>query len=123
MNKAKLTAEQIAEIQAKYANGMTQKALAAEYKVSQALIQKRCGGPYRSYNTRDRVRNIKYAGIREYLANNYISIRKFAKMAELNYVSLYYDLIGKNDPRKQTIDKILKCTGLTYEKAFGEKDE
>lgn len=114
MNNSKLTPEQIAEIQKKYADGMTQKALAAEYGVSQALIQKRCGGPYRSYN-KD---YIIYKGLREYMAKNAISARKFADMCGIKYVTIYYILTGRNEPRKGSIDKILKCTGLTYEEAF-----
>lgn len=114
MSAAKLTTMQIKEIQEKYAAGMTQKALAAEYCVSQALIQKRCGGPYRSYKKA----KIKYKGIAEYIIDKKISNRKFAEIAGINYVSFYYVLTGRSEPNKKTIDKILMSTGLTYEEAF-----
>lgn len=119
MSASKLTTMQIKEIQEKYAAGMTQRALAAEYGVSQALIQKRCGGPYRSYKSK----KIVYSGLENWMQENAISIRKMTELSGMNYVALYYILIGKNDPNKKSIDRILKATGLTYEQAFGGKNE
>lgn len=119
MNKAKLTTMQIKEIQEKYAAGMTQKALAAEYGVSQALIQKRCGGPYRGY----RKNEIKYKGIEKWLNEKELSTRRFSEISGINYVSLYYILTGRNEPKKKSIDRILEATGLTYEEAFAESEE
>ena len=114
MSAAKLTTMQIKEIQEKYAAGMTQKALATEYGVSQALIQKRCGGPYRGY----RKTEIKYKAIEKWLHENCLTTRRFSELSGINYVSLYYILTGRNDPNKKSIDRILKATGLTYEQAF-----
>lgn len=119
MSAAKLTTMQIKEIQEKYAAGMTQKALAAEYGVSQALIQKRCGGPYRSYKSK----KIVYSGLENWMQENAISIRKLTELSGMNYVALYYILIGRNDPNKKSIDRILKATGLTYEQAFTVNDD
>lgn len=115
MIEAKLTKEQIAEIQRKYADGMTQKALAKEYGVSQALIQKRCGGPYRTYSHN----YVKWSGIREYMQKNDVSTRRMSEETGITYPALYYILTGKHDPSKASIDKILNYTGLTYEQAFG----
>ena len=115
MSEAKLTTMQIKEIQEKYAAGMTQKALAEEYGVSQSLIQKRCGGPYRTYNKNP---NVVYPAIGKYMKDHGLTNRKLALNAGINYVALYYVLNGKHEPSKSTIDKILAYTGLTYEEAF-----
>ena len=119
MSAAKLTTIQIKEIQEKYAAGMTQKALADEYGVSQALIQKRCGGPYRGY----RKSKIVYKGIEKYLNEHELSTRRFADFVDMNYVALYYIITGKHEPSKRSIDRILEATGLTYEKAFEVNDD
>ena len=80
-----------------------------------ALIQKRCGGPYRGYRNTE----IKYKGIEKYLNEHELSTRRFADFVDMNYVALYYILTGKHEPSKKSIDRILKATGLTYEEAFG----
>lgn len=114
MSEAKLTTMQIKDIQEKYANGATQRELAEEYGVSQALIQKRCGGPYRKYNKK----HIVYPAIEKYMKDHGLSNRKLALNAGMNYVALYYVLTGQHEPSKTTIDKILAYTGLKYEDAF-----
>ena len=119
MSAAKLTTMKIKEIQEKYAAGMTQRAIADEYGVSQALIQKRCGGPYRGY----RKSEIVYKGIENYLNEHELSTRSFADFVDMNYAALYYILTGKHEPSKKSIDRILKATGLTYEEAFYDKHE
>lgn len=119
MSEAKLTTMQIKDIQEKYANGATQRELAEEYGVSQSLIQKRCGGPYRTYNKN----YVKWDGIRDFMHKNGISARRMADEAKINYTSLYYILTGKHEPSKSSIDKILDYTGLKYEEAFSMKDD
>lgn len=119
MSAAKLTTMQIKEIQEKYAAGMTQRALAAEYGVSQALIQKRCGGPYRTYSHN----YVKWDGISEYMEKNGVSARKMSEGTGITYAALYYILTGKHEPSKASIDKILNYTGLMYEEAFAVNDD
>lgn len=117
-----LTNDQIEEIQEKYANGMTQKELAKEYGVKVSLIQKHAGGPYRGYKRINDNPRIKYFGIRKWLVENKMSVRDLAEKAGICYQTLYYVLIGQNEPRKMTIDKVLQFTGMKYEEAFAVND-
>lgn len=39
-------------------------------------------------------------------------------MCDAHYNTIYRTLNGEHLPRKDTIDKILNVTGLTYEEAF-----
>ena len=116
MSAEKLTTLQIKEIKEKYAAGMTQKALAEEYGVSPMTIQKRIGSHYKGY----RKSEIRYKNIENWIYENELSTKKLADKAGLTPVALYYILIGKNNPNKKSIDRILKATGLTYEEAFAE---
>lgn len=84
--------------------------------------------------TRERVRQILnkphaggiatrcvYPAIRRYLETNVISQKDLAERIGVSNSGLTNVLLGKRQPNKRTIDKILSETGLTYEEAFSTK--
>lgn len=61
-----------------------------------------------------------YPNIRKFLVQERLTCRGFSNEFGLSYATLYNTLTGKAEPRKKTIDRILECTGLTYEEAFSK---
>lgn len=61
-----------------------------------------------------------YPNIRKFLVRERLTCRDFSNEFGISYATLYNILTGKAEPRKKTIDRILKCTGLTYEEAFSK---
>ena len=47
---------------------------------------------------------------------------ELSRRAGINCKTLHTLAIGVRNPQKDTIDKVLKATGLTYEEAFYEPD-
>ena len=122
MSAAKITTMQLQEIRKKRAYGATYKQLAEEYGVSQTLIKNYVGAE-REYTRLVENKKIKYKGLRDWILQEQITISKMARDIGTNYVTLYYILNGHNDPRKNSIDRILNYTGLTYEQAFAVNDD
>ena len=60
--------------------------------------------------------------LEKYLIDRDISIHKFSKMCGFSYAYMHHVLAGYSEPRKSSIDRILKVTGLTYEECFCEGD-
>ena len=61
-----------------------------------------------------------YPNIRKFLMQERLTCRGFSNKFGISYATLYNTLTGKVEPQKKTIDRILKCTGLTYEEAFSK---
>ena len=68
----------------------------------------------------DLVAKVKYAGLRNWMLENRISIHELKNRGGMT--GLYRPLIGDCDPSKCTIDSILRVTGMTYEECFGVED-
>jgi predicted transcriptional regulator len=47
---------------------------------------------------------------------------ELSRRAGINYGTLHRIATGARNPRKDSIDKILRATGLSYEEAFYEDD-
>ena len=63
---------------------------------------------------------IRFPYIDKWIADHGYSIRQAAKIFGISYSCLIHMLEGKGDPTMTTINKILKVTGMKYEKAFSE---
>lgn len=61
-----------------------------------------------------------YPNIRKFLIQEGLTCHGFSNKTGIAYTTLHHALTGKTDPRKETIDRILECTGLTYEQAFSK---
>lgn len=66
------------------------------------------------------VLKVKYEGLRDWMLKNRVNLGELA--ARCNSAHFNDTLIGKHEPRKKTIDAILRVTGLTYEECFKEGD-
>lgn len=62
----------------------------------------------------------KYIYIESYMRTQGISLREFAKICGIAPSTMSRFLSGKTDIQKSNIDKILKVTGMSYEKCFKE---
>ena len=63
--------------------------------------------------------NVKYIRLRKGMLWNGVSVNKLEKLC--GKCDLHRSLFDKSEPRKGTIDAILKVTGLTYEECFMEE--
>lgn len=64
-------------------------------------------------------RRIKYVGLRNWLYERRMNVNILEKTCGTRFASSLY---GDSEPRKSTIDAILKATGMTYEECFGDED-
>lgn len=67
---------------------------------------------------KDIFQKIVYPGLKQYLVERKMSVRKFSLLIGTQYQTAINILCGKTKPRIDTINKILQSTGLTYEEAF-----
>lgn len=72
--------------------------------------------------TRSSYEKCIYPNISSWLYENRYSYNRFSKLICCTCTSIYNALIGKTDPSKCLIDKILDATGMTYEVAFEQKN-
>lgn len=61
-----------------------------------------------------------YPSIDAWLRANNVSVMELARRVEISQQSMSLLMNGRTLPRKRTIDKILRITGMTYEEAFGD---
>ena len=65
------------------------------------------------------IKKIRWVGLRDWMLSNRVT---FTKLGELTGVKNFRATIHSDcEPRKSTIDAILKVTGLTYEECFREE--
>lgn len=67
------------------------------------------------------VLKVKYVGLRNWMLENRVNLSELA--TRCGTAKLNDSLIGKHEPRKKTIDAILRVTGLTYEECFKERED
>lgn len=65
---------------------------------------------------------MKYSNLESYIDENKLTIREFARRCEMRPSTMCRILHGKTDIQKKNIDKILKETGMCYEKCFKEEE-
>lgn len=67
---------------------------------------------------------VRYIGLRNWMLENRVNISELSKRCGVVRETLYHNVVRECDPRKKTIDAILRVTGLTYEECFkGEEEE
>jgi predicted transcriptional regulator len=64
------------------------------------------------------VDKVKYIGLRKWMTDNGVSVAELERRCGTS--RLHHSLIRDVEPRKKTIDAILRVTGLTYEECFKE---
>ena len=67
---------------------------------------------------KDISQKIVYPGLKQYLVENKMSVRKLSFLIGTQYQTALNALCGKSKPGMDVINKILQVTGLTYEEAF-----
>lgn len=66
------------------------------------------------------VNKVRYVGLRKWMLENRVTIAELSRRAGTS--DLYNSLCDDHEPRKFTIDAILRVTGMTYEECFGMED-
>lgn len=64
---------------------------------------------------------VKYVGLRKWMLKNRVSMTKLGQLCGMTKINK--SLTGDFEPRKNTIDAILRVTGLTYEECFKEDSQ
>ena len=107
--------------------GLTHREIAEQVGVSRQYVSTVCGSYdpiYFQYINEGCV----YPNLREWMNTNKISRRELLRRMGLtprhnNSEKLSRYMRGENDPRKDYIDRMLKATGMTYEKLFYREDK
>lgn len=104
-------------------NGMTFQQIADKYGVSKQTVHK-CIGNTSAPNFRPfSPTNCVYPNLRNWLNENHVSLQEFTRrMGDTGYVgnssAVGTWFRGVSYPHKESIDKILMVTGMTYEQLF-----
>lgn len=113
-----MTIDQRVEAYRMRLEGKTFEEIGEHFGVSRQHIQQTlffCKGP----RGLDRsVKSCVYPNIARWMMENRIGISKFSERCGMNQATLRLVLSVRGNPRKGTIDKILRITGLSYEEAF-----
>ena len=108
-------------IQKMHDKGMSYDDIGQVFGISrQAVWQAAHPGPGDNFHA-NAVMKVPYIGLRNWMLENRVTFTALSEMCGKN--SIHGSLIGKGDPRKSTIDMILKVTGLTYEECFREETD
>ena len=103
--------------------GKTYREIAKKYGVTHQAVAAACAihmpGHFKPYTEKE----VIYPKLRKWLNDNEVSRNEFARrMGLVPYAKNSYRVSdyfrGKNYPLKETIDKMLQVTGLTYEELF-----
>lgn len=96
--------------------GMSYEKIGEIYGVSRQRVHQILNTPPKDRFRESTIQKIRYVGLRNWLLERRISLNKFDEMCETS--KIYGTLCYGFEPRKSTIDAILKVTGLTYEECF-----
>lgn len=107
--------------------GLSYQQIADKYGVSRQTVGQACasrGGYFRTY-TED---TCVYPYLRQWLNENRITRNEFIRLMGLipcanENIRFGFYFRGEHYPSKQTIDKMLAVTGLTYEQLFYREDK
>ena len=110
---------------AEYAKGRTYQEIADEYGVSKQCVAQACNLYGYSRFTTITAEKCIYVNLREWMNKNRIKRSRLMYMTGLepvcnNYSTFNNYITGKTEPKKGFIDKLIKVTGLPYEKLFKE---
>lgn len=116
MAKTRTRAEVIQEMRKK---GMTYEEIGEVFGISKQAVYQ-AAHPGDGFHA-GAVMKVSYTGLRKWMLDNRVT---FTMLGELcGRPRLYGSIVGKTEPRKDTIDAILKVTGLTYEECFKEETD
>lgn len=101
-------------------DGATYQEVGDEIGISKQAIHQQFSGLLKGRSFSGTRKN-KYKNIEKFMIENNINRKNFAECTGLNYQNFCKILRAETEPTKQTIDKILKFTGMTYEQAFAEE--
>lgn len=109
-----------------YESGMTMDKIGEKFGVSRQRVFQIIGGNTMRHHSAVTPTKCIYIGLRNWLNDNDVSImgmtrKMYGNSSPANYQHTKCVLNGKNNMRKFDIDKIIKITGLTYEKLFEEE--
>ncbi len=102
--------------QMEYDSGMTERQIAEKHGVTrQAIYALLAQKP--AHNRLSKERCI-YPAISDFMYDNRLNVTQMEKLAGLKNNTLYRILRGDGGLTKENIDKLIACTGLTYEVLF-----
>ena len=106
--------------------GLTYEEIAAQVGISRQRVYQIIGGchrRHRAYTEEDCV----YAGLRNWLNEHDVGMAQFVRSMYGEYHPTIRQRVKRimsgKDCRKSFIDRVLMATGLTYEQAFGDKED
>lgn len=108
--------------------GLTYREIAEKHGISYQAVAQTCArysvGHFRAYTKND----VVYPNLRKWLNDNKVTksefIRRMGNVYSGNLMAQVGNWFsGKTCPMKQSIDKILEITGLTYEQLFATEDD
>lgn len=115
-----LTIDQKVEMYRMRLEGETYQAIADRFGVSRQYVHQLFGQKYKDVN-------VQYAGLRKWMNESNYSVAKFARESGCadnhSYVTIISYLQGNPHMDIDSIRKILRFTGLTFEEAFGEEEQ
>lgn len=99
--------------------GVTLQALANKYGVTRQRVDQ----IFQSYISREarayaKLANVVYPNLRKFMVDNQLSYTDFAKLCDVTIPTIKNVLSGGHGMHGQTIEKILRVTGMSYDEAF-----
>lgn len=120
-----LTIDQKVEMYRMRLEGKTYQAIADRFGTSRQYVHQLFGQKYKPEPYRNV--NVQYIGLRKWMNELNYSVAKLARESGCtdnhNYVTLVSYLQGSPHMDIDSIRKILRFTGLTFEEAFGEAEQ
>ena len=115
------TPEEREKIIQMWRDGSTLEEIGKAYGISRQAVSLNLHNWMGNGRIRENKRYSQYPGLQKWMVENGIRPTKLARMMGFKHASSIYNLLlGSGGARKETIDKILAVTGLTYEELFGK---
>ena len=120
-----LTIDQKVEMYRMHLEGETYRAIADRFGVSRQYVYQLFGQKYKSEPYRNV--NVPYTGLSKWMNESNYSVAKLARESGCtdnhSYVTITSYLQGSPRMYIDSIRKILRFTGMTFEEAFGEAEQ
>ena len=100
-----------------YLDGMCLDEIAEEMKINESKVYDTLNVYQIDKNKRS---GYAYPHIMRWIMRNECTQSELAKRCGIHVVQLNSYMTGRRTPSKDSIDKILRATGMTYEEAFGD---
>lgn len=119
-----ITIDQKVEMYRMRLEGKSYQAIADRFGVSRQYVHQLFGQKYKSEPYRNV--NVQYTGLRKWMNESHYSVAKLARESgctDHSYGTITSYLQGSLRMDIDSIRKILRFTGLTFEEAFGETEQ